>query len=533
MKDIENNNLFPISLLMDRIISKFNPTNCENLYIIYSFIFDNNDPIYLEVKDGFCKILDHAPLHISTTIRTTHKIWQEICLNKASLKNALKENLVKCDGEIKNYILLCKLLEKDLPKDIKNSAAFSISKTSSIEEIPKNKELIQNQNTITKIETPSNIITITEANLPEIKIDESTIKDNKTSILINTLSNDDIKTEGKKVDKKLSKRHKKNKFKTNIFSKDTKLKKNKAPKIKSNHIKYLSIRSLLNVMVANFNPALANDLNITYKFIFENPKPIYLVIKNKTAKLRYQLNNEINTTIISTYKTWYEIIFKNLKIETAILDEKIKCSGETKNLELLTKLFNPILENNEQETKTLKPNPTIWFILAIIPWLFYWTLLHICQPLFTSTFAVLYTTLFITLIKPQNFKKITKLEALTLIIFPFYNLFNVLNPVVFNEIVSSFFLNIILILTLSMSSGCEKSIMSEYSEISYNSEISKTILFKNINKNLTILWSILFTIRFILSLVLETHLNTISYIFTTFGLFISWIYLKLNLSIKG
>lgn len=533
MKDMENNNLFPISLLIDRIISKFNPTNCENLYIIYSFIFDDNDPIYLEVKDGFCKILNHTPLHINTTIRTSHKIWQEICLNKASLKNALKENLIKCDGEIKNYILLCNLLEKDLPNDIKNSNAFSISKTSSTENTSKNKELTQNQNTITKIETPSNIITITEPNLPEIEVDESTISDNKTSILINTVPNDNIKTEDKNANKKSIKHHKKRKFKKNIFSKDKKPKKNKTPKIKSNNIKYLSIRSLLNVMVANFNHALANDLNITYKFIFENPKPIYLVIKNKTAKLRYQLNDEINTTIISNYKTWYKIIFKNLKIETALLDEKIKCIGETKNLELLNKLFKHVEENNEQKITTLKLNPIIWFVLAIIPWLFYWTLLHICQPLFTSTFAVLYTTIFITIIKPRHFKKITKLEALTLIIFPFYNLFNVLNPIVFNDIVSSFFLNIILILTLFMSSGCEKSIMSEYSEISYNSEIAKTILFKNINKNLTILWSILFTIRFILSLVLDTPLHTISYIFIGFGIFISWIYLKLNLNIKG
>jgi len=43
MKNIENNNLFPISLLIDRIISKFNPTNCNNLHIVYSLVFDNQD----------------------------------------------------------------------------------------------------------------------------------------------------------------------------------------------------------------------------------------------------------------------------------------------------------------------------------------------------------------------------------------------------------------------------------------------------------------------------------------------------------
>ncbi len=61
MKNIENNNLFPISLLIDRIISKFNPTNCNNLHIVYSLVFDNQDPIYLEVKDGFCKLFRSYP----------------------------------------------------------------------------------------------------------------------------------------------------------------------------------------------------------------------------------------------------------------------------------------------------------------------------------------------------------------------------------------------------------------------------------------------------------------------------------------
>ncbi len=85
-------------------------------------------------------------------------------------------------------------------------------------------------------------------------------------------------------------------------------------------------------MVANFNPTQSNNLNLSYKFIFENSKPIYLEIKNKTAKLRHRFNGEVNTTITSTYKTWYEIIFKDLKIETALLDGKIKCDGEVKNL---------------------------------------------------------------------------------------------------------------------------------------------------------------------------------------------------------
>lgn len=535
MKNIENNNLFPISLLIDRIISKFNPTNCNNLHIIYSFVFDSQDPIYLEVKDGFCKILDHTPPYINTTIKTTHEIWQKICLNEASLQHALKENLVKCDGEIKNYMLLCNLLNKDLPDNIKNSNAFSITKTTTEENSSENKEFLPTPNTITKIETPSNIITITETQNPEVKINEPVPMNNTIETNINASKNNNGEIHDKKTHKRQKKKNEDKKTKKIIVKKGEKTKKVKSPKppkVKNKYKNSISINSLLNVMVANFNPNHANDLNLTYKFILENSKPIYLEVKNKSAKLRHRFNEKVDTTITSTYKTWYEIIFKNLKIETALLDGRIKCDGEVKNLEILDELFKNNNENKQLETTNLKFNPTVWFILAIVPWLFYWICIETLNPMITSTFAVLYTTIFITFIKPSKFKKITKLEALTLIVFPFYNLFNALNPVVFNEIVSSFFLNIILILMFFMSSGCEISTMSEYSEISYNSTISETVLFKIVNKNLTILWSVIFTIRFVLSLVLETPLYFISYALIILGAIISWVYLKLKLNIK-
>ena len=535
MKNIENNNLFPISLLIDRIISKFNPTNCNNLHIVYSLVFDNQDPIYLEVKDGFCKLLDHIPSHINTTIKTTHAIWQKICLNEASLQHALEENLVKCDGEIKNYMLLCNLLNKDLPDDIKNSNAFSITKTTTEEISTENKELLPHPNTITKIETPSNIITITETQNPEVKINGSTPIDNTAIANLDNLKNKNVEIQDKKVHKRQKKKKEEKKCKKIIVKenkKPQKIKAPKPPKVKNKYKNFISANSLLSVMVANFNPTQSNNLNLSYKFIFENSKPIYLEIKNKTAKLRHRFNGEVNTTITSTYKTWYEIIFKDLKIETALLDGKIKCDGEVKNLKILRELFKTNSENKQLKATNLNLNPIIWFVLAIIPWLFYWIGIDTFNSLITSTFAILYTTIFVTFIKPSKFRKITKLEALTLIVFPFYNLFNVLNPVVFNEIVSSFFLNIILILMFFMSSGCEISAMSEYSEISYNSTISETLLFKIINKNLTILWSIIFTIRFILSLILETPLYNVSYIFIILGIIISWIYLKLKLNIK-
>ena len=39
---------------MNDLISKFNPENSEGVDIIYKFMFENYNPIYLEVKKPNC-----------------------------------------------------------------------------------------------------------------------------------------------------------------------------------------------------------------------------------------------------------------------------------------------------------------------------------------------------------------------------------------------------------------------------------------------------------------------------------------------
>ncbi len=44
-----NNEILPLNVIMDGMVAKFNPANAIDKHIIYKFIFDGYDPIYLEI----------------------------------------------------------------------------------------------------------------------------------------------------------------------------------------------------------------------------------------------------------------------------------------------------------------------------------------------------------------------------------------------------------------------------------------------------------------------------------------------------
>lgn len=501
MNSEKNNNLFPITLLMDRIISKFNPNNCKDLNITYAFIFDDHTPIYIEVSNGYAKILnENVPPQINTTIRTTHETWQKICLNEISAQNALIENLIKSEGEVKNYFLLASLLDKDLPSNVKNSAAFSSEENG--EEDQKSNDSLESMNVSS------------ENQLASTREKEIELNDTKTKPSNSNKSD----LSGKRKKENSINKHKK-----------TKVKKETKSKVKKDNKNLIPISSIMNGMIAGFDSSKADGLEIIYKFVFDDNKPIYLEIKNKTAKLYSKCPGEINTTITTSHETWHKIAFEGLSGEDALFDGLVKCEGSLKNFALLPKLFNPHEEDENSQDISLKLNPVVWTALALVPWIFYWSTHHLFSSIITSSFAVLYTTLFITFLKPPKYRRITKLESLTIIVFSFYHLFNILNPVIFNDTVSSFFLNIILILMFFMSVGSRMSIIGEYSQMSYDPVITNTKLFKLINKNITILWGIIFTLKFIIDIFVEKPLNNLSYLLILLGIVISYIYPKMKI----
>lgn len=521
------NYLFPISLLMDRVIARFNPTNCSGLNITYSFIFDDYEPIYIEVKDGFARPIQGSPLmNIDTTIKTTHLIWQKICIHELSAKNALTSNLVQCEGNIKNYFLLTDLIDETMLEDIIYKHKESTNKSNE----DSYKEFFEPTITTTKTINSSNdnIISSPTLNKTLIKEEIATEQAEKAKEQVKR-----ARANAKKA-KKSAQKAKRDANKEKQKTKKLALKKEKEDKRRQKleslkEKKAIPIQSIMKGMVAGFNPKEAKDLDITYKFIFDEEKIIYLQIKDQTAKLSSKSPGDIDTIINTTYDTWYKIAFEGLDGEDAFLDGLVKCEGNIKNYAMIPKLFKTTVEE-EEEIPNLYPrlNPLIWVALALVPWIFYWSAGEYFSSLIISTFGIIYLTLFILFLKPPNYRKLTKLEALTFIAFPAYHLLNILTPI-FNNVVCSFLLNIILILVLFLSVGSKMSVMAEYSQISFDPMINKTKLFRLINRNLTILWGIIFTLRFITELILPGPLSNLGYIFIAIGVITSYVYPKIKL----
>lgn len=106
----------PIDTLMNGLIKRFDPENAEGIDITYKFVFDENEPIYLEVKNQTARLLSKSetPEKIDTTITTTHEVWQKICFKELSGQDALMDGLITCEGSIRNFAAIPKMFNKQV-----------------------------------------------------------------------------------------------------------------------------------------------------------------------------------------------------------------------------------------------------------------------------------------------------------------------------------------------------------------------------------------------------------------------------------
>lgn len=104
----------------------------------------------------------------------------------------------------------------------------------------------------------------------------------------------------------------------------------------------LPLDMLLNGLVEKFNPENARGLDITYKFMFEGHDPIYLEVKNQTARLlpKSETPEKVDTILITTHETWHKISFNQLKGEDAVMNGLVICEGNFKNFASIPKIFN-------------------------------------------------------------------------------------------------------------------------------------------------------------------------------------------------
>ena len=226
-----NNEILPLNVIMDGMVAKFNPANAIDKHIIYKFIFDGYDPIYLEIKNNTAKLLSSELSHVDTTITTTHETWYKIAFNKLSGQDALMEGLISCSGNLRNFASMPKIFDKEIPDNFSS-----------------NESNTSNSN-------------------------DNNISENNTKEIENTSTRE-----------------------------------------------LMPIKAIMNGMLAGFDSSKAEGLDIRYKFSFDDQKPVYLEIKNNTAKLLSRKPSKIDTTIITTHETWHRIAFEGLDGEDALMD---------------------------------------------------------------------------------------------------------------------------------------------------------------------------------------------------------------------
>ncbi len=101
----------------------------------------------------------------------------------------------------------------------------------------------------------------------------------------------------------------------------------------------IPVDTLFNGLIKKFNPENAQGLDITYKFNIEGYNPIYIQIKNETAKL-VDSAEKIDTTLSMTHETWYKICFNEISGQDALMDGLITCEGNLRNFASMPKIFD-------------------------------------------------------------------------------------------------------------------------------------------------------------------------------------------------
>ena len=267
--------------------------------------------------------------------------------------------------------------------------------------------------------------------------------------------------------------------------------------------------------------------NITAKYMFnfkDINKKYVIAVNNGKIFLDKNLDN-IDTEIICDYKMWSDISNGKLSGQSAFREGSLVIKGSTEKFRVLLKIFKP---SNYVEDKIEKKliRGDLLFPIALVPFIFYWATSNIpilnIQYSIYAAISVLYTILIMPLLKPRYIKnQITTLERITIVTF------------VLMWIVDAFlnipqFMELILPIGLIISCFKGENIISQYSKLGFNDNVSRTKLYNKINKNLSIMWSIIFIIQFIIVKIIFVNypLASLIYFLSLLGGIVSLIYPK-------
>lgn len=286
----------------------------------------------------------------------------------------------------------------------------------------------------------------------------------------------------------------------------------------------MNLKAFMVGMTANFDKStISKDKNLLFEFIFDNKDKFYIEIKNRKAKLLKKSINKKSDVIVNTsYKVWYNIAFHGLDGRNAMFDGKLKVLGDADEFLNIPKYFNTNLFTEKAKKEKKKLNSIFWIMLTLVPWIASGIISNFYKDAsMISLMSIFYTSFIIVFIKPNQFKSITMLEGVTLLSFSMYG--------IIGDNISFKVLKIVLILAFVISAVINKPITADYSRQSYNDNMTKTNLFKEINKFLTLLWSAIFAIQLIGEIFIPSPWNSLLHILSLIGLIVSYYYPKMRL----
>lgn len=279
-------------------------------------------------------------------------------------------------------------------------------------------------------------------------------------------------------------------------------------------------------MIANFNPSESKGLTATYQFIFDKKETYFIHVENSKVKLLKSPPVKADVIIHVPYAIWYDISFHHLSGEDALMDGKFKVEGDMNVFMQIPLLFSTIASPTTNEVTPKKCfNGTIYLTLTLIPWILYWSLHEYLSPTYLMTIGITFTLGMMFFIKPKSFKEVTKLEGITLFAFLLYGSLDNMSPNLYTHI-KYFMMDGLLISTWGLSVFAKTSITGEYSKYAYPEAMSCTKLFIKINKHITLMWTLIFILQFVITLCIPKPISYMAYSLPLIGLLISHFYPK-------
>lgn len=277
-------------------------------------------------------------------------------------------------------------------------------------------------------------------------------------------------------------------------------------------------------MVAQFKKEKADGIKNIYKFIFDGEKVFYISVDKNKAKLhRGSENLKEDISIETSYDTWFKIGQGYMEGEEALRSGLLKVKGDLDVFMNIPKLFTEEKVKKSLEKKIIKGN--VYLTFTLVPWILFWIFNGIIKNEIISAIGIIYTLIMMFYIKPKEFRETTKLEGINILSFALLGISSSLLPGLYGVLEGNI-INIIFILGWILSIFSKSTITEEYSRHSYSEGMVKPRLFKDINKKITLMWSIIYIIQIVMITVVESPLKNLIFLLSLVGIIVSEIYPK-------